>query len=45
MKVHNKRQVLLILQECETCIALKEELQSVKDRNDELLETTQEKNR
>ena len=33
------------LQECETCIALKEELQSAKDRNDELLETTQKKNR
>ncbi|CAB3985905.1 Hypothetical predicted protein [Paramuricea clavata] len=33
------------LQECETCTTLKEELQAVKDHNDELLETTQEKNR
>ena len=34
-----------ILQECERCIAVKEELQSVKDHNEELLETVQERNR
>ncbi|XP_028411357.1 centlein-like isoform X2 [Dendronephthya gigantea] len=33
------------LQECEECITLKDELQTVKDHNNVLLEKTQEKNR
>lgn len=33
------------MQECETCIAVKEELQTAKNHNDELLEAMQEKNR
>lgn len=33
------------MQECETCIAVKEELQTAKIHNDELLEAMQEKNR
>ena len=33
------------MQECGTCIAVKEELQTAKNHNDELLEAMQEKNR
>ena len=33
------------MQECGECIAVKEELQTAKNHNDELLETMQEKNR
>ena len=33
------------MQECGECIAVKEELQTAKNHNDELLEAMQEKNR